>query len=104
MPALPQRPFGKTGEVCTAISLGTNFPGFAGFDRSIETIGCAFDLGIRYFDTSVMYQSGASQAILGASLAGRAERHFVATKVGFFKEARHFRSVEALQVQFRECL
>lgn len=104
MEALPQRPFGKTGETCTTISLGTNFPGFAGFDRSIETVRRAFDLGIRYFDTSVMYQSGASQAILGASLAGRTVKHFLATKVGFFKEARHFRSVEALHVQLRESL
>jgi aryl-alcohol dehydrogenase-like predicted oxidoreductase len=101
---VPERPFGKTGETCTAISLGTNFPGFAGFDRSMETIRRAFELGIRYFDTSVMYQSGASQAILGASLAGEAEKHFVSTKVGFFKEARHFRSVEALHVQLRESL
>ena len=104
MTALPERPFGKTGETCTAISLGTNFPQFAGFDRSIETIRRAFDLGIRYFDTSVMYQSGASQAILGASLSGRTEKHLLATKVGFFREARHFRSVEALHVQLRESL
>jgi aryl-alcohol dehydrogenase-like predicted oxidoreductase len=104
MPTLSQRLFGKSGETCTTISLGTNFPGFAGFERSIETVGRAFDLGIRYFDTSVMYQSGASQAILGASLAGRTEKHFLATKVGFFKEARHFRSVEALHVQLRESL
>jgi D-threo-aldose 1-dehydrogenase len=104
MPTVPERPFGKSGQSCTAISLGTNFPGFAGFECSLETVGRAFDLGIRYFDTSVMYQSGASQAILGASLAGRTEKHFLATKVGFFKEARHFRSVEALHVQFRESL
>ena len=70
----------------------------------METVRRAFDLGIRYFDTSVMYQSGASQAILGASLAGRTGKHFLATKVGFFKEARHFRSVEALHVQLRENL
>ena len=104
MPILSQRPFGKTSEICTAISLGTNFPGFTGVDRSIETVRRAFDLGIRYFDTSVMYQSGASQAILGAALSGQAEKHFVATKVGFFKQARHFRSVEALHVQFQESL
>jgi len=101
---VPEKPFGKTGETCTAISLGTNFPGFAGFDRSMETIRRAFELGIRYFDTSVMYQSGASQSILGASLSGVAEKHFLSTKVGFFKEARHFRSVEALHVQLRESL
>lgn len=102
--SVPEKPFGKSGETCTAISLGTNFPGFAGFDRSVETIRRAFELGIRYFDTSVMYQSGASQAILGASLSSKTEKHFLSTKVGFFKEARHFRSVEALHVQLRESL
>jgi L-galactose dehydrogenase len=104
MSLVPLRPLGRTGEMCTGISFGTNFPGFAGFDRSLETIRHAIETGIRYFDTSVMYQSGASQAILGAALADRTEKPFVATKIGFFKEARYFRSIEALHVQFRECL
>jgi L-galactose dehydrogenase len=101
---LPHRPFGKSGDTCTSLSLGTNFPGFAGFDRSIETVRRAFDLGVRYFDTSVMYRSGASQAILGAALADKTEKHFLATKIGYFKEAKHFRSIEAMHVQLRECL
>src|SRR4029077_17093648 len=104
MPLLPQRPFGKSGETCTRLSLGGNFPGFAGLDRSIETVRRAFALGIRYFDTSVLYQSGASQVIFGEALANQAEKHFLATKIGYFKEAKHFRSVEALHVQLRENL
>src|ERR1041385_5545332 len=104
MNELPRKPFGTTGETCTRLSIGTNFPRFAGFDRSIETLRRAFDLGVRYFDTSVMYRFGASQAILGEALAGQAEKHLLATKVGFFREARHFRSTEALHVQLRENL
>ena len=103
MSALPHRPFGQTGESWPALAFGGGFPGFAGFDRSIETVRRAFDLGLRYFDTSVMYRSGASQAILGEALAG-APRHFLATKIGYFREARHFRSVEAMHVQLRENL
>ena len=104
MTPLPDRLFGKTGETWPALSMGGGFPGFAGFDRSIETVKHAYSLGIRYFDTSVMYRHGASQAILGEALAKQTERHFLATKVGYFKQAHHFRSVEALYVQLRENL
>jgi aryl-alcohol dehydrogenase-like predicted oxidoreductase len=84
--------------------MGGGFPGFAGFDRSVETVRHAFDLGVRYFDTSVMYRSGASQAIIGEALSHETAPHFVATKIGYFKDPRHFRSVEALHVQLRENL
>ncbi len=104
MTALPQRPFGKSGESWPILAMGGGFPGFAGFDRSVATVRHALELGIRYFDTSVMYRSGASQPILGEALAGATPRHFLGTKVGYFKEARHFRSVEALHVQLRENL
>jgi aryl-alcohol dehydrogenase-like predicted oxidoreductase len=104
MNAIPLRPFGATGDSWPALAMGGGFPGFAGFDRSIETVRRAFALGVRYFDTSVLYRAGASQAILGEALAGQTERHFLATKVGYFREARHFRSVEALHVQLGESL
>ena len=84
--------------------MGGGFVRFAGFDRSVATVQRALDLGIRYFDTSVMYRSGASQAILGEALADPARAHFLATKIGYFREAGHFRSVEAMEVQLRENL
>ena len=53
MTLLPCKAFGQTGETCTAISMGCGFPiGFAGFDRSVTTVRRAFELGVRYFDTS----------------------------------------------------
>src|SRR5690349_6574576 len=102
LPPLLQRPFGRTGENLPCLGLGGGFVNFAGFDRSVETARHALAQGIRYFDTSVMYRSGASQAILGEALASTPA--FVATKVGYFREARHFRSVEAMHVQLRENL
>ena len=105
MSPLPTRTFGSTGENWPALAMGGNFPKtFTGFDRAVETVREALGLGIRYFDTSVLYRSGASQAIFGEALAGRTERHFLATKIGYFREARHFRSTEAMHVQFRESL
>lgn len=102
MPALPQRPFGSTGASLPALGFGGGFVNFAGFDRSVETTRHALGLGLRYFDTSVMYRDGASQAILGEALAGSPA--YLATKIGYFSEARHFRSVEAMHVQLRENL
>jgi D-threo-aldose 1-dehydrogenase len=104
MPSLPHRSFGRTGEALPVLGLGGGFAGFAGFDRSVETVRRAHQSGVRYFDTSVMYRHGASQAIFGEALARDTNRPFVATKIGYFKEARHFRSVEAMHVQLRENL
>jgi aryl-alcohol dehydrogenase-like predicted oxidoreductase len=104
MTTLPLRPFGQTGETLPSLALGGGFVGFAGFDRSVETVRHALGLGVRYFDTSVMYRHGASQAILGEALSEPPTPPFVATKIGYFREAAHFRSVEAMHVQLRENL
>ncbi len=105
MSTIPTKPFGQTGNTVPALSMGCGFPfGFAGFENAVATIHCALDLGIRYFDTSPLYRSGASQAILGEALAGRPEKIFLATKIGHFKDPRHFRSVKAMHVQFNENL
>ncbi len=105
MTALPHRAFGNTGEQLPVLAMGGGFPvGFVGFDKAIATVRHALALGIRYFDTSPLYRSGASQAILGEALAPPAAPHFLATKVGHFRAASHFRSVEALHVQLQENL
>src|SRR4051794_27350647 len=105
MSTIPLKPFGKSGEAISALSMGCGFPwGFAGFDRAIATVRHALDRGIQYFDTSVLYRNGGSQVIVGEALADKPRKHFLATKIGHFKEARFFRSPEAMMVQFREGL
>jgi D-threo-aldose 1-dehydrogenase len=86
------------------LGFGAGFVNFAGFDTSVAAVRRARDLGIRYFDTSVLYRAGASQAILGEALSAETQPPFLATKIGHFAEARHFRSPEAMLVQFRESL
>lgn len=104
MESLPTVPFGKTGSSCTRVGMGGGFVGFAGFERSIETVRRALESGVRYFDTSVMYRMGASQAIFGEAMAESKQPHLLATKIGYFREPAHFRSVEAMHVQLRENL
>src|SRR5262245_34131395 len=102
---LPVRSFGRTGLSFPVLSMGCGFPfGFGGFDLAIAAVRRARELGIGYFDNSPVYRSGAAQAIVGEGLSGLAPQPFVATKVGHFREARFFRSEEALMVQFRESL
>lgn len=99
------KPFGNTGESVPALSMGCGFPfGFVDFPTAIHTIRHALDRGITYFDTSPLYRHGASQALLGEALAGRPEKIFLATKIGHFKNPRHFRSIDALQTQLHENL
>jgi aryl-alcohol dehydrogenase-like predicted oxidoreductase len=104
MPPLPHRPFGSTGESLPGLGFGGGFVNFAGFDRSIETARHALRSGLRFFDTSALYRSGAAQPILGEALAAPAAPHYLATKIGYFREARHYRSVEAMFVQLHENL
>jgi aryl-alcohol dehydrogenase-like predicted oxidoreductase len=108
MTPIPQRPFGTTGITVPAISMGCGFPiGYAGFEQSVATIRHALSRGITLFDTSPFYRQGASQAILGEALATTMPHPchpLVATKVGHFREARSFRSVDALFVQLGENL
>lgn len=86
------------------LGFGAGFVNFAGFDTSVATVRRACEIGVRYFDTSVLYRSGASQAILGEALSGASQPPLLATKIGHFADARHFRSPEAMLVQFRESL
>lgn len=96
------RPFGSSDEHVTVVGLGGSHLGDISLNDGVATVHCALDLGITYMDTSPLY--GPSQMILGVALRGRPEAYVLATKVGHFRERRHFRSVEAVHVQIRENL
>jgi L-galactose dehydrogenase len=96
------RPFGSTGENVTVVGLGGSHLGDISLNDGVSTVHCALDLGITYFDTSPLY--GASQMILGVALRPRPDKYVLATKLGHFRNPRHFRSVEAIHVQIGENL
>jgi D-threo-aldose 1-dehydrogenase len=52
-------------------------------DTAAQTVGAAFDAGVRYYDTAPHYGLGLSERRLGEALAGRRRADFVvSTKVG----------------------
>ena len=101
---LEQRPFGRTGERVTAISLGGVGLPRVSFADGVATVHRALELGINYLDTAPLYSRGLAQAILGVALEGRQEPHLLATKLGHLAQPSRFRSPDALHTQFEENL
>lgn len=101
---LEQRPFGRTGEQVTVISLGGVGLPRVSFADGVATVQRALELGINYLDTAPLYSRGLAQAILGVALEGRQEPHLLATKLGHLAQPSRFRSADALHTQFEENL
>ena len=101
---LQNRSFGKTGEQITALGLGGGWLDRSSYAEGVATVRRALELGVTYFDTSPMYCRGVSQMILGDALEGRSEKHLLATKLGYFADPGHFRSIPALHAQLEDNL
>lgn len=81
------RPLGRTGITVTEMAFGASGIGNLGRAQSDEdaaaAVHCAWELGIRLFDTAPHYGLGLSERRLGAALATRPRTEFVvSTKVG----------------------
>ena len=81
--AMPERPFGKTGEKFPILSFGAQ--------RVVDSHGCteqeavrilntAIDRGIRYFDTAWVYSAGQSEERVGMVARHRRSEMWIATK------------------------
>jgi aryl-alcohol dehydrogenase-like predicted oxidoreductase len=73
------------------------------FASGVDSVKAAYDLGVRYFDTSPGYCANESQRIFGAGLAGVGDV-MVATKLGYFENPADFRSPRALRAQIEDNL
>jgi aryl-alcohol dehydrogenase-like predicted oxidoreductase len=80
------RAFGATGERVSALGLGCmGLVGWYGSRDDAEaraTLDEAIDRGVTHFDTAATYQVGDNERFVGASLRGRRDRVFLATKCG----------------------
>lgn len=80
-PALPTRPFGRTGRTVTVFGLGCFYVGAAADDDAgVAIVARALERGCTYFDTAPSYVRGLSERRVGIALAGRRDRVFLATK------------------------
>lgn len=95
-----QRTFGKTGwrvgeigvggwQFGGAITLDGKPDGWTGVadNESIATVQRAVDLGLNFFDTSDQYGWGRSEEVLGKALKPSRDKVYIATKVGFGRDA-----------------
>jgi myo-inositol catabolism protein IolS len=100
------RAFGKTGWRVSRIGLGCwqfggaimldgRPDGWTGVrdDESVATIQRAVELGVNFFDTADMYGWGHSEQIIGQALHARRDDVFIATKVGFWHDEQHRRTL-----------
>jgi aryl-alcohol dehydrogenase-like predicted oxidoreductase len=81
-PAMPERPFGRTGHRVRLFSLGgqATLERSGTRDESLAIINRAIDLGVNYIDTAAAYGRGISQTYIGEVMATRRDEVFLATK------------------------
>ena len=77
--------FGRTGLTISTVSMGCNRLGDPGVDPALwpPIVERALELGVTLFDTSISYNQGRSEAIVGEVTAQHEGRTHVTTKVGF---------------------
>src|SRR4051812_23524251 len=80
---MERRRLGDGGPQIPVVGMGTwqtfDVRGSEAIERAREVTNAAFEAGARVFDSSPMY--GAAERVLGATLEGRRDEAFVATKI-----------------------
>jgi aryl-alcohol dehydrogenase (NADP+) len=79
------RIFGRTGVNVSTVSMGTNRLGESGVDPAAwpPIVQCALQLGVNFFDTSISYNQGRSEDILGEVTSRWPGHTAIATKGGY---------------------
>jgi len=76
------RPLGKAGVKISEIGFGCMSLGKNSVAESVGLIQKAFDLGINYFDTADIYDTGNNEQLVGSALKSHRPKVVIATKVG----------------------
>src|SRR5438105_1786519 len=79
------RTFGRTRMSLSTVSMGCNRLGDAGVDPASwpPIVERALQLGVNVFDTSISYNQGRSESIVGDVTSRYPQRTYISTKVGF---------------------
>ncbi len=89
---MQQRPLGTTGVRLSALGFGCmtliGWYGTRNDEEARATLLSALDRGVTHLDTAASYQLGDNEKFLGASIRGRREGLFLATKYGITRNAQ----------------
>jgi myo-inositol catabolism protein IolS len=79
------RTFGRTGLRVSTVSMGSNRLGDPGIGPEVwpPVVQRALVLGVNFFDTSISYNQGRSEAVLGQVTSRWPAPTYISTKVGF---------------------
>ena len=85
------RPLGNTGEQLSALGFGcmglVGWYGTRNDDEARATLVQALDRGITHLDTASSYQNGENERFVGATIKGRRDAVFLASKYGIQRSA-----------------
>jgi uncharacterized protein len=80
--SIPRRPFGKTGELVSALALGGYHLGKITTVRdAVRVVNAAIDAGVTFMDNAWEYHDGRSEELMGKGLEGRRKDVFLMTKL-----------------------
>ncbi len=99
--AIPQRPFGRTGETVSALGMGGYHLGEVGSEREATSlVHAGIEAGVTFFDNAWEYHDGKSESRMGKALTGgRRQQVFLMTKV-----CTHGRDAKTAMRQLEESL
>src|SRR5260221_14716147 len=86
------RSFGRTGLNVSTVSMGGNRLGDPGVDAAQwpPIVERALQLGVNFFDTSISYNQGRSEAVLGEVTSRHPQPTYISTKVGVDMETNDY--------------
>ena len=99
-PAVPTRPFGKTGEQVSMLGLGGHTVGLMPRKpEAVKLVQRAIDEGVTFIDNAWEYHEGRSEEIVGAAIERRRDDVFLMSKV-----CTHGRGAKVAMKQLEESL
>ena len=88
---MQQRPLGRTGVQLSALGFGCmtliGWYGTRNDEEARATLLAALDQGVTHLDTAASYQQGDNEKFVGATIRGRRDSLFLATKYGITRNA-----------------
>jgi aryl-alcohol dehydrogenase-like predicted oxidoreductase len=89
---MQQRPLGRSGVSFSALGFGCmtliGWYGTRNDDEARTTLLSALDQGVTHLDTAASYQLGENEKFVGATIRGRRDSLFLATKYGITRNAQ----------------